>query len=148
MVLFRSWLSLSAGWLTGWLTGSAYWFSCSTAQRPLYLESKVAQRTSAYIPYKRCRKSVRKLDQELHRGLLLIFLNESVWDLSGNKAGAPQRTSTHIPCEKCMNIFVNLWKYKPVYMTYVNIWQYQQSNLAQRTSVCIPHHNGMTSMRK
>jgi hypothetical protein len=76
------------------------------------------ERTSAHTPYE-CKKSERKstrssteglclyplleveeiskgIDQELHRGLLLIFLISI-----RTKPGAPQRTSAYIPDQKC-----------------------------------------------
>ena len=78
------------------------------------------QRTSAYIPCQKCMESVmtqtrsstedfcsysslevyaisKEIDQELQKGLLLIFLNKHVWNQQGHIPGAPQMTSAHIP---------------------------------------------------
>ena len=83
------------------------------------------QRTSAYTSYQKCMESVgqwtrsstevfcsysilevsevsKKMYQELHRGLLLIFIIGSVWKQLWNGPGAPQRASAYIPYWKCV----------------------------------------------
>ena len=47
-----------------------------------------------YSLYKMC-EIIKEIDQELHRGLLLIFFIESLLNQKGNKPGAPPRASAY-----------------------------------------------------
>ena len=46
----------------------------------------------------------KEIAKELHRGLQLILLIESVRDQEGNGPGAPQTTSAYIPYEEVFEI--------------------------------------------
>jgi hypothetical protein len=68
------------------------------------------------------------MDQELHRGLLVMLLLKSVWNHSGNGPGAPQRTFAYSPYEKCIES-VRKW-------------------IIQRTSAYISYEKCMESVGK